>query len=445
MMEVMVLKTDKMENTSHRINKFLIKELDTGEIYWVNSKVLKSKVIGGVMHLTNYRLAKGNRLVRIPKEINTVYFMMNKDKVVGKFDLEAGKIKVGSNLPLNFRNLHGWVSERRTFNCVDSHKFYMDTRMVSDDLFIEQTHCVSLHDTFWLKKANSKLTWDDVSPYKADRYYSQLIAEYALDGYDRGFKSVAITENTYYSPVLGTRGSFPHSWTNSKGKIEFIKGSSKYTLGCMNSGNEPYSEYYASKVGKYLGFNCVEYRLAERLRLDGNNELVTICKAFTNEEIGSISAHDLDINTYNEVIKLCKRLSEEAFNTCLDMLFLDCLLVNTDRHFNNIEFLTDNATQKVLGLAPIFDNNMALLPYFVLETDEFCMSDYSARDGSTFRDLFRLISEYKSYKEHLLKLRNFKLEAPDDVQIDTDRLEFLNKFMQARIDYFLGIIEFELE
>lgn len=44
----------------------------------------------------------------------------------------------------------------------------------------------------------------------------------------------------------------------------------------------------------------------------------------------------------------------------LDMIFLDSLLINPDRHTNNYGFLRDSNTGEFIGLGPIFDNNLAL-------------------------------------------------------------------------------------
>ena len=42
------------------------------------------------------------------------------------------------------------------------------------------------------------------------------------------------------------------------------------------------------------------------------------------------------------------------------MCFLDYIIENFDRHSNNWGFSVDNQTQKITGLAPIWDNGMSL-------------------------------------------------------------------------------------
>ena len=58
--------------------------------------------------------------------------------------------------------------------------------------------------------------------------------------------------------------------------------------------------------------------------------------------------------------------SEDAFRR---MLVLDALTFQLDRHMGNYGVLVDNASQKILGMAPVFDLNLACLPY--VEQEEF--------------------------------------------------------------------------
>lgn len=146
----------------------------------------------------------------------------------------------------------------------------------------------------------------------------------------------------------------------------------------------------------------------------------------------------LGLHTYEDVIDYCKNLSKHAYDTILNMLFLDCLLLNTDRHFSNIEFFIDNDTLEVKDIAPIFDNNYSFLPRFIEDYDKFNRKEYTARDGRTFEDLYKLIKKHKSFKKELIKLKKLKLEKPKNVDIKDSRLQFLNEFLQMQVDYLLN-------
>lgn len=358
--------------------------------------------------------------------------LMNKDILVAEFDVLEDTSLIYGKLPMNFRDILGWVNKRTQINCAESNReFYKHIGLYTIARLIDAFHCVSLHDTFWLKRTNDLLTWNDVSPFR--NTYSDVISTYALEGITLDTK-----DKNYFSPVVGNNGSFPHTWIFTENGIKFVKASSKYTLGGTNSGREPYSEYYASIIADYLGFNHVKYSIRNHLRYDGKLDVVTECDCYTSENIGTVTAYDLGINTYEELIEFSRKLSKESYITCVDMLFLDCLLLNTDRHFENIEFFVNNDTQQILGIAPIFDNNYSFLPRFVEGYNKFNRDEYKARDGRTFDELYNLVKSHKYYTNELLVLKKLRLSKPDNVDISIKRISFLNSFLQMQIKYLLS-------
>ena len=364
--------------------------------------------------------------------------LRNKDTLVGEFaisvNLDYSDFYSTDNLvPLDFRgSIKDWIKSRQVFTCArDIEEFFESLGVNSDIDFIRIFHCISLHDTFWVSEYRGTLTWLNVSPYHNS--YSKFVSHYSLDGIigDKDFN--------YLSPDVATLGSFPSTW-KYKGvdDIEYIKGNSKYTLGGRNSGNEPYSEYFASVVASFLGFDSVKYRIRNYTRGDGKKDVVTVCKSFTSSSVGSVTAHVLGLNSYKDVIEYCKsNLDKSSLNTILNMLFLDCILLNTDRHFSNIEFLYSTETLEVQRIAPIFDNNWSLLPRFLEGVDDFIRGDYTARTGETFESIFSLVSEYKSFKNLLIKLKSFKFTNIRPCPISTDRLRFLNNLLQLQVSYYL--------
>ena len=59
--------------------------------------------------------------------------------------------------------------------------------------------------------------------------------------------------------------------------------------------------------------------------------------------------------------------TEEAFR---EMVVMDAVMANVDRHAGNYGFLVNNATGEILRMAPLFDHNMACLP-MMMEMDDF--------------------------------------------------------------------------
>lgn len=361
------------------------------------------------------------------------YLLMNKDNVVGEYNSRLEDVNIIGKLPYGYTNLRDWAEDRKRFTCANRAKEFLEEIGIKDmQEFIDLVHCISLSDTFWIKRAHSKVSWDAVSPYRNN--YSDLISAYALEGI-----KIARSDGNYMSPEISTGGTFPHTWKFNNGDIRFIKAGSKYTLGGRNSGREPYSEYYAHKVAEFLNFRSVDYKLRYHERRDGRIEAVTECKCYTSENVGSVTAHRLGLDSYEDVIEYCRKLGDESYKTVLDMLFLDCLLMNTDRHFSNIEFLMNNDTLEIIEIAPIYDNNWSLLPRFIEGLDSLDRDEYRARDGRKFEELYELISGIRTYRKELIKLKKLKLVEPQDVEISSERLKFLNWFLQEQVEYLLKL------
>lgn len=361
--------------------------------------------------------------------------LMNKNNLIGEFtinpDLYYSFYKLTDSLPLDFTDINSWIKSRKIFTCAKDIESFFATLGISSDIdFIELFNCTSLHDTFWVRPYSSNKLWKEVSPYHND--YSKYVSFYSLEGIigNKDFK--------YVSPDVATDGSFPSTWRfRGINSIEYYKAGSKFTLPAFNSGFEPYSEYYACVVSKYLGFRCVDYKLKNYRHREGKEEIITVCPSYTNSEVGSISATRLELHSYEAVLDYCEKLSDSALNTCLDMFFLDCLLLNTDRHFGNIEFLFDTDTLQIFDISPIYDNNNSLLPRFMPKYDKFNRSDYTARDGRTFEELYTLICKYKNFDNLLHKLKGLTFKQV--VGYPDDKLKFINVLLKKQIDYLLSL------
>lgn len=134
--------------------------------------------------------------------------------------------------------------------------------------FINMVHCVSLTDTFWMRRAGSDLAWDDVSPYRNG--FDDDVARIAFNGagkYGRQFSST--------SPEFGTSGSFDKCWLREEDGPHLIKrGSSGYA----NAGFEPYSENLCSDIFEAAGVDHVPYSLRTY-----HKKLASDCPLFTSE------------------------------------------------------------------------------------------------------------------------------------------------------------------
>ena len=87
-----------------------------------------------------------------------------------------------------------------------------------------------------------------------------------------------------------------------------------------------------------------------------------------------------------------KSLCPAAIPDYIQLIFMDTICANPDRHTNNFGLLRDTVTGKLIGLAPNYDNNMALIS-----------RGYPAKPKATdllislFNDLMETYPEYRVY------------------------------------------------
>ena len=166
--------------------------------------------------------------------------------------------------------------------------------------------------------------------------------------------------------IFGTEGSGHQkkAWLNKQGQNYLIKINSKY--------REALKEQDASIILRACGVDAVEYK-AIKVNLYGSERNACICKSFLRDKEFTITLskilEDTDIGMnesarsyMNKAIKAVNSelgiQDEIIYNYFMYILTADYLLMNTDRHLSNIEFIYSEAGWK---LAPLFDFGQSFL------------------------------------------------------------------------------------
>ena len=121
------------------------------------------------------------------------------------------------------------------------------------------------------------------------------------------------------------------------------------------SHNEQFSELFVYELGRELGFNMARYERGEGCVksldfTDGAEVNFEPAMAFMGDD-----------EEYEDVIAKLKEICPQAIPDYIRMIFMDTITANPDRHTSNFGLLRDANTGKLLGLAPMFDHNMALV------------------------------------------------------------------------------------
>ena len=266
--------------------------------------------------------------------------IMSRDRIIAT--IRGGSVTESDPalLPLFLKrtaDMESWLKGR----AIDSHR--TNSRLLKKALRIAEAddsetalkvNAATITDAYWFREDRSALKYADVR-FKAN-YFDKL----ALCGDPDSF-------NLPYSPTpeLTNIGSFEKCWRLSGGKWWMIKQGNEL---------ERFSELFIFKLGQALGFPMAEY-----LPEDGTimSPDFTDGAAQNYEAADGIVGDDEDyILNFRSFWDLSPQLAEQY----LQIIYLDTLCFNMDRHTKNYGVMRDVETGRILSMAPNFDNNIAL-------------------------------------------------------------------------------------
>ena len=237
-----------------------------------------------------------------------------------------------------------WLISR----AIDSHrpnsrvlKKVLRLKDVSDLAAVLHVHGASVTDNYWFRQdGEEQLGWDDV------RFSSDTFSEIALTGsfesYNRQYDEKDFCSG---SPELTNIGSFEKCWKLEDGKWWMYKSGSPL---------ERFSELFTAALGNGLGFSMAQYLPAGRFI-----KTPDFTKGLYNfEPASALSGENEDYTlNYDLLVSICPDFGKQF----LDILYMDALVLNMDRHTANFGFLRKRTDGTPVCMAPNFDNNIALI------------------------------------------------------------------------------------
>ena len=356
----------------------------------------------------------------------TEYVLMNKDVPVLSFLCERNEFDEPTfqelfwhidYRPIGYKFLTNFLEHRRAPKQRE-HIQHLLERYGCDDLegFLNVTHALSLNDTFWIKRHDSDLRWDQVSLYQNE--FDQLISEAAFDG------SASSSELSTTSPEFGTDGNYAKCWVREDDDIFLYKtGSSRYEV-------EPLSEFLASQLASILCPDSVDYDLGFY-----RGRLISKCRLFTSERYGLAKAAGIfsETRTIPVMLDYFEKLgSGDDFRR---MCVLDALIFNPDRHYGNFGVMFDTDTMKPMCMCPVFDNNRSLFPDLdqdQLEHPDWYLERCRPIIGKDFLITARglLTPEIRSDLQNLL---GFQFRQHEAITAPRERLDALSAIVNRQI------------
>lgn len=295
--------------------------------------------------------------------------------------------------------------------------------------FVNCTYCLSLSDCLWLCSDND-ICWCDVSLFQNS--FSKLFTDIAMCRH--GFSGRVVRA---MSPELSLGGNSMKFCRRSNGKILFYKSfggmAELQYSGC-------YAEYFAGQLSAYLGVdNYVKYDLCMI-----NNILWSVSGCYTSEDESEIAVgllYDDAIHLDTHILKYRGVLNRQF----RDMLILDCLLFNVDRHDGNIALMYDNDFN-IVGLVPVYDFDHALfydLPLigrswdYVMEgVQRYVPITYN---DHTFKEQFNMCIYKEMYDKLLNCFKEFEFVNHVKYPLCEGRLKGINSLFKWNLGRLLNI------
>ncbi|MBQ9227572.1 MAG: HipA domain-containing protein [Eubacterium sp.] len=266
----------------------------------------------------------------------------------------AVKIAAEDGTASELRVLNNWFKGRG----IPSHrkgltKLLEQLGVESTDELLNKAYALSFSDQYWIKEYDSPVAWKDINFFDNDFQY---------EGYLQASLSSSKESSTerpdLHSPNNTIDGMLPKGWIIENGKRVLVKGSYEA------SREEPINEWLASAFCRRMGFEYCPYRIA----ISGGR-LVSKCDLFVAADEEMITANDIfvsekkkgnisDIQHYINILE--KHNVPNARRNVENMILLDAVLMNTDRHLRNFGVIRNVETLEWKRTAPIFDTGEAM-------------------------------------------------------------------------------------
>ena len=287
---------------------------------------------------------------------------------------------------------------------------------------------LSLSDQYWLKPAGSDAAWEAVNFFDND--FSEEMGD-ILFGEKRSPQ-----DPDMFSPDSASNGWLRKKWKIIDGRRYLIKGGSGYM-------QEPFNEVIASITAERLGFPHTAYTIG----YTGKKAPVSICECFVTNTTELISAAYITRvlpfsegeSKYEHFLRCCEHLKIPRYLKSLDeMLILDYITANQDRHTGNFGVIRNADTLEYTGFAPIYDSGTGLR-YDTPTEDIVCDMDIESQPFASFHnEQIKLVSDKSLFAPERLQGIGADIDAVfsdkrAERYISPHRAEIIREVVRARI------------
>ncbi|MFI3228381.1 MAG: HipA domain-containing protein [Clostridia bacterium] len=280
---------------------------------------------------------------------------------------------------------------------------------------------LSLSDCYWICPKDSAMNFDEINFFTNE--FSKDMGEILFGN--------ELAEFSLMSPDNTSDGWLKKKWIIKNDNRYLVKGGSGVYK------QEPFNEKIASKICDILDIPHVEYDV-EYIE----NSPYSICENFLSVDTEFISAWNVynhfkkpnNITAFQHLINSYEKLGIiNARNSIENMLLLDFIIANTDRHMNNFGIIRDSNSLETLGVAPIFDSGTSL--FMSMPVTNKIENIPCKPFKKTHDEQLQLIENIQEISDDTLeKINKCLIEIlKENPFMDNKRLDFVNKQFEKRL------------
>ena len=288
---------------------------------------------------------------------------------------------------------------------------------------------LSLSDQYWINPQNAPTRWESINFF--NNTFSEDIGKILFD-------NISVENPDLMSPDNTSDGQIRKKWKIINNERCLIKG---YSLPYKQ---EPFNEEAASIVCQYLG---IESYIPYTTVIE-NGKPSSVCKDFITVDTELVTANALimaypnsDKNTsvFNHYRDICVQSGIKDIDDRLDeMLTLDYLIGNYDRHFRNFGLIRNVETLAYISSVPIFDSGTSM-KYNIATEEMFNDNEYKLKSKpfrSTHHEQIKLVKHPERFE--IDKLKGTMLDEIRAIYnkgniISEQRVNYICAFLKQRI------------
>lgn len=217
------------------------------------------------------------------------------------------------------------------------------------DLLIE-CKGLSLSDHYWIREKHSVEKWETINYF--NNPFSSDLGDILFE------MEVSSVHPDLNSPDGTTDGWLRKRWVRDKKRLLLMKaGSGRYQ-------QQSYNEVIASLIMQRHEIPHVEYWLEQ---IEG--EVYCFCENMLTDDTELIPAYRIiltqkqpnNLSLRDHLLECSRSLTVPGVESALSqMLAIDYIIANEDRHWGNFGFIRNADTLEWLGMAPIYDSGTSL-------------------------------------------------------------------------------------